>query len=769
MVIPRRLLVAVLGLSLPLFGARLLAAQEPEQDNDPQARWLLERPQVYVGEQVLLTLELSIDARFRAERMVRLHLQDLDLPLQLDAPFLREPAQGKVSWPTVDGEELAVNGERRAVAIDAHADGREQRRLLVHWVPAEPGSVALGPAELRYAWATRFSEDFLEGRMPVDPRDARLAIAGPTLEVLPLPRIGRPADFGGAVGVYTLHAELEDVEPDADGDLAAGEAVVLLRLEVAGQGALADLVMPPLDDLPGLRVRGRRAGAPGVPRVFHYELIAAPGVGVVPELRLPFFDPTVGEYRLATTAPLRFRAGELRAPDGADSVVEAASASALRAAVLPPLDGSGARDRHVLQPWWWLMPLLLALPWLLGPLLVGVRLRRQRVPSRRYAAALRHAAREVLASGDAALQADADALLSPAFSGLLALFLGSTTAAVHDPGLAQRLRDRGCPADLAERATELHRILVGQRYGDRRRPEAASDLRTVIEQLSLTGIRLGPPPAAALESRLAYLRARLLPRSAMAAVVLLPWALLYGELGRADAGAGQSASVVDAFNAAQDGRRAFLAGEVRLAADHFRAALTRADSGRGVLHHAAGLALAEAGDLPGARAELLGAAAFLPGDDEVRAALAEVEARLGVAAVAQRTPRIAPPPPGTLPVFAALLLQLGGLLLCLSRRVLFGTRVVGFLLLLSATLIGGALFLGAERPAPVRLMVVGDGGALLRSAPRASAPATARLAPGTAVEVPAAATFWIPQDSADSARGWVEENGLLAVDGPQHR
>ena len=65
--------------------------------------------------------------------------------------------------------------------------------------------------------------------------------------MLPLPEEGRPHDFNGAVGQFTVTARLEPAE------VPAGEAA-MLHVEVSGTSNIKAAPPPKLPDWPGVRV-----------------------------------------------------------------------------------------------------------------------------------------------------------------------------------------------------------------------------------------------------------------------------------------------------------------------------------------------------------------------------------------------------------------------------------------------------------------------------------------------------------------------------------
>ena len=128
-----------------------------------------------------------------------------------------------------------------------------------------------------------------------------------TLDVKPLPTLGRPEGFANAVGSFTLADEL------SKSAVATGDAVSL-RIKLAGTGNLkgiADLPLPSLPDLtiyPSKRednVRPVAGNQIGGEKVWEYVIIPkVPGEHSIPPFSFSYFDPDLEAYRTVVTQPL---------------------------------------------------------------------------------------------------------------------------------------------------------------------------------------------------------------------------------------------------------------------------------------------------------------------------------------------------------------------------------------------------------------------------------------------------------------------------------
>lgn len=140
--------------------------------------------------------------------------------------------------------------------------------------------------------------------MFADVREVTLESRPASIDVLPLPSEGRPADFSGAIGSFTMDATAKPAKA------AAGEPVTL-TVTVTGQGNLDAMGSPTLTEDEGWRtyppsdkvVPDDAIGFSGK-RVFDFTLIAREDQTRTPGVTFNFFDPSTGKYETLTAAPL---------------------------------------------------------------------------------------------------------------------------------------------------------------------------------------------------------------------------------------------------------------------------------------------------------------------------------------------------------------------------------------------------------------------------------------------------------------------------------
>ena len=378
----------------------------------------------YAGEPVRLVLRIGIDRDWFKKHAVQMFQKRLMVPVHLHAPWLEKLAGTTCYEPRESGDlSLVLNdhviraprGEDRMVAGRAYTILEIERTC----VPTDPGELALSAPRLRYAYATQFVEDFVQGRRPKDRKDALIDGKAHTLTVKPLPAEGRPDRFGGAVGSFLVSAEASPRTLDTG-------AVMKLALRIKGQGNLTLFATPRLA-LDGFHVYGTTDDRSAPRRTITYDLAPLRAVNAVPAVPFSFFDPKAGAYRTVRTEPI-----PLEVRPGAQATQPAPRT--------PEPDSS--------------VPFYLAIAALLLLALRALLMLRRRRD-------LRHPAHDAVAQFTQRAEED----IAEAFTGYLAARLDCPAASVIGPDLPARLIAAGVPEELATEASKLSEDLVAARYG----------------------------------------------------------------------------------------------------------------------------------------------------------------------------------------------------------------------------------------------------------------------------------------------------------------
>lgn len=300
---PRTL--SVLLAAMLATGGERLAAQAPDV---PRAfvEVLDVPPSLWWQQPCELRVQIGIDAEWFRTAAVPLFQQPLDQPFQVVVPWLlgaEDRAVALVPVPAgVPSQRLAVGDRVVAAATVGHrqVDGRrfDLFELRYRWLPLAAGSSTIAPVELRYAFATAFADDFLRGRQPLDRREHSVWSAVHSLPVRALPREGRPPEFLGAVGEFTVRAETTATS------VSVGEAFDV-ELTIDGDGNLGRMAPLPPPRLPGFHVQGVREPRRSSGRTFVLSVVALrAGATSVPAIPFASFSPAAGAYVVPRSEPL---------------------------------------------------------------------------------------------------------------------------------------------------------------------------------------------------------------------------------------------------------------------------------------------------------------------------------------------------------------------------------------------------------------------------------------------------------------------------------
>jgi len=416
------------------------------------------RERRFVGEAAVVQVVVRFDRAFFAEHGAPMFARQLDVPLQVVAPWL-DGGEAVALLPDARDEATKrsriVCNERviEARELDDVTDGDRKWGVLTfarRLAPRRAGTMELAAPIVRFVAATQFRDDFINGRMPMDRVPCEVAGQAHAWLVEELPAAGKPASFCGAVGAIELLARASSTSVGADGRID-------VELVVRGDGDLWS--WPP----PQMRMAGAHAlgvldrGGKGE-RVFALELeIDDPKLTALPPIELGYFDAAAGSYAVAQSnrvelqwsAPLRARPALREQPEVAPSV--AATAAGIDVLPSRALPKDAARISDAVVAW------ALAMPWVaFCALAIGRRMRKGTVEAPRDAAA---SAARLLAAIDAA---DAD-LLHP-FELWACARLCCAELPQSDDAFARELERFLPSSDLALRLATLRRSLVAGRY-----------------------------------------------------------------------------------------------------------------------------------------------------------------------------------------------------------------------------------------------------------------------------------------------------------------
>ncbi|HEQ60863.1 MAG TPA: protein BatD [Firmicutes bacterium] len=238
----------------------------------------------YVNEQITFTLKFYIAVQ------------------HFGSPELTEPATTGF-WTEVLGNESpyyqTINGRRYKVI---------ERKYALY--PTQTGELTIGRALIRVTVASRQSRS----RDPFDAfggffgRGETVSVSSKPLKVnvQPLPNAGRPADFSGTIGRYSITATADKTEVEVN-------QPVTVKIEIRGVGNIKAIAEPTIPDLPDFRIYqasvdesiNRVKDKLGGTRIFEEVFIPRrPGLLEIPPIEYTCFDPEESRYRRISTKPI---------------------------------------------------------------------------------------------------------------------------------------------------------------------------------------------------------------------------------------------------------------------------------------------------------------------------------------------------------------------------------------------------------------------------------------------------------------------------------
>ncbi len=268
------------------------------------ARLALPKREVYAGETITADLQLF-------------YRQDTQLARQPQITGV--PADGfSVGKIAGDNQSLVQIGDAIYNVIPAKLALTATKAGTLHIGPVTVTMVLLVPSNDRQS--DPFFDPFGMFRRNVQ---RPISVATDTLGVdsLPLPAEGRPADFNGAVGHYTMTTTAGPT------NVAVGDPITV-HIQIAGRGDFGVLKLPDQSGWNGFKLfpptsKIENSDQLGIEGTKTFEEIVTPqstDVHQLPQLSFSFFDPDDGNYRTLTqpSVPLAVRsAGKATVPASA--------------------------------------------------------------------------------------------------------------------------------------------------------------------------------------------------------------------------------------------------------------------------------------------------------------------------------------------------------------------------------------------------------------------------------------------------------------------
>lgn len=223
------------------------------------------------------------------------------------AGFMSDPVYVPPSYSGFWKEEFGWKRYSRAVKGTPYVVSQ----LDVYLFPVSPGEVTIEPTKVVVtpdAFSNLFNFDpfnqrGLNTRGLRGMRPETLMTRPQIIDVLPLPREGRPHDFKGSVGQYKMAVDISSTQVTVD-------ETILLKIKFSGQGNIKTIAAPDVPDIEGLDIRpsgdtsivAEVGGIIQGSKTFEFSIIPdQEGVYDIPPLRWSYFDPELKNYKTLTS------------------------------------------------------------------------------------------------------------------------------------------------------------------------------------------------------------------------------------------------------------------------------------------------------------------------------------------------------------------------------------------------------------------------------------------------------------------------------------
>ncbi|MBV8140625.1 MAG: protein BatD [Verrucomicrobia bacterium] len=296
------------------------AKPSPNSDKPYFAELVVPKESAYVGEQIPIELRFYFNQRMQYQ------------------PY----PQGQ--YPLIDGEGFVTKKYPEPTEKQLETNGR-----VYHVVVYKTGLTGVKPGKLELRSATQsflISMPFGMRNAPgfIDPTEAfqqqviDIKTNGALIEIKPLPTAGRPANFSGPVGDFTLTTSAQPTKART-GD------PVNMKVEIKGLGNFDRVEAPiltnidgwhayqPSEDLQTLDDLGLSAV-----KTFSYPLVASKPLNSLPTVEFSYFDPNAEKYVTLKSSPANIEIEGDRLPDAAASPVNSDASPAPKSMPPPTLD-----------------------------------------------------------------------------------------------------------------------------------------------------------------------------------------------------------------------------------------------------------------------------------------------------------------------------------------------------------------------------------------------------------------------------------------------
>jgi hypothetical protein len=151
--------------------------------------------------------------------------------------------------------------------------------------PQKTGQILIQPAQLK---------------LPIKGNPKTLKTKSVPLNVQPLPEVGKPANFTGAVGKYNITTQVDRRKLEV-------RQALTLSLKITGSGNIKTVTPPKITAIKGFRINPKNLASTTNENINVYTYALTPlkdGILQIPTIQYVFFNPKHGTYQTTRTEPI---------------------------------------------------------------------------------------------------------------------------------------------------------------------------------------------------------------------------------------------------------------------------------------------------------------------------------------------------------------------------------------------------------------------------------------------------------------------------------
>jgi len=197
-------------------------------------------------------------------------------------PSLQPPTPSLPEFSDFLAEELP---NEKGVTVQIQGKKFQVQEYVRRLYPQKTGQILIQPAQLK---------------LPIKGNPKTLKTKSVPLNVQPLPEVGKPANFTGAVGKYSITTQVDRRKLEV-------RQALTLSLQITGSGNIKTVAPPKIPAIKGFRINSQNLTNTTNSNTNVYTYALTPlkaGILQIPTIQYVFFNPTNGIYQTSQTTPI---------------------------------------------------------------------------------------------------------------------------------------------------------------------------------------------------------------------------------------------------------------------------------------------------------------------------------------------------------------------------------------------------------------------------------------------------------------------------------